>query len=427
MINKVLAAHKTLGLVFVALLLVAVYLTYATFTKKFSSYDEVSLKTSTIGLQLPNRADVKVRGVIVGEVLRARSDGARGAELTLGLYPDKVDLIPANVTGSIVPKTLFGEKYVSLEVPPTGASGTIRAGSTITRTVVSTEVEQVLSDLYPLLRTVRPADLNMTLTALATALEGRGELIGKNLETLDSYLKRLNPQIPQLLEDLKLTASVSDTYADILPQVARILDDTVTTTGTLETREAALRATLRDVRSFSDTATAFLDANAERLKVLGDVSTPTLRAVARYSPIFPCVSRAIVISQGRLAEAFRDYELHIVLEPLKNQPRGYTPKDRPKFADDSGPNCQGLPNPPFSQQNPAPGLPPLNDGVNGSTGKGNLRVAPGADGVGYGAGYYGTPDDVRALRGALAEEYDAGTDLNALLAGPVVAQGGARR
>ena len=37
-----------------------------------------------------------------------------GAELTLGLFQDQTDTIPADVTGSIVPKTLFGEKYVSL-------------------------------------------------------------------------------------------------------------------------------------------------------------------------------------------------------------------------------------------------------------------------------------------------------------------------
>ena len=54
----------------------------------------------------------------------------------------------------------------------------------------------MLSDLYPLLRTVQPAELNMTLNALATALEGRGERLGENLETLDAYLKRINPQIP---------------------------------------------------------------------------------------------------------------------------------------------------------------------------------------------------------------------------------------
>ncbi len=42
------------------------------------------------------------------------------------------------------------------------------------------EVEKVLNDLYPLLRAVQPADINLTLNAIATALEGRGELIGEN-------------------------------------------------------------------------------------------------------------------------------------------------------------------------------------------------------------------------------------------------------
>ncbi|WP_408896949.1 MCE family protein [Nocardioides sp. R1-1] len=419
--SRILSAHKALGVVFVVLLLLGVWLTYATFTKKFTDYDEVTLKTSNIGLQLPNRADVKVRGVLVGEVLEARSGDAGGAELTLGLYPDKIDVIPANVTGSIVPKTLFGEKYVSLEVPETGPSGVIRAGATIDRTVVSTELEEVLSDLYPLLRTVQPAELNATLTALATALEGRGELLGKNLETLDSYLKRINPEIPALLEDLKLTAQVSDIYADILPEVAQILDDTVKTTGTLEEREAALTATLRDVRSFSDTARAFLDANAERLKRAGELSTQTLRAVARYAPTIPCMAAAVVKVQGRLAEAFRGFELHIVLETLKDQPRKYTAADRPFFGEDRGPDCLGLPNIPYNQENPYPPLPRLNDGMSSSTGKGNLRSAPGGP-----LGYTGSPDDVAALRGALDTEYDgAGSDVNVLLAGPLLA-GGAR-
>lgn len=416
--DRILSAHKALGVIFVSLLLVGVWLTYATFTKKFTDYDEVTLQTSSIGLQLPTRADVKVRGVIVGEVLEARS-GADGAELTLGIYPDKIGVIPANVTGSIVPKTLFGEKYVSLVVPETGPSGTMRAGATIDRTVVSTELEEVLSDLYPLLRTVQPADLNATLTAVATALGGRGELLGKNLETLDGYLKRLNPQIPALLEDLKLTAQVSDTYADILPQVAQILDDTVKTTGTIEEREAALTATLRDIRSFSDTARSFLDANAARLKRAGELSTQTLAVVARYAPTIPCMAAGIVKAQGRLAEAFRGYELHIVLETLQDQPRKYTPKDRPKFGDDRGPDCLGLPDIPYSQENLYPPLPHLNDGMNGDTGKGNLRPAPGA------TGYTGSPDDVTALRGALDEEYGASSDLTVLLAGPLLA-GGAR-
>ena len=51
----------------------------------------------------------------------------------------------------------------------------------------------MLADLYPLLRAVQPADLNTPSTPIATALEGRGDRIGENIETLDwAYLTRLN-------------------------------------------------------------------------------------------------------------------------------------------------------------------------------------------------------------------------------------------
>ena len=283
--------YKFLGVLFLALVVLAGYLVYATFTKKFTDYDRVKVETSVIGLQLPARADVKIRGVIVGEVLDM-SATADGAELTLGLFPSQVHTIPGNVTASIVPKTLFGEKYVSLIIPDDPSGSSIQAGDTIERTVVSTEVEKVLSDLYPLLRTVEPAELNQTLNALATALEGRGDQIGENLETVDSYLKRLNPEIPALVEDLRLTASVSDTYADVLPQVGDILHNTVTTTGTLETREAKLHQLLDDVTQFSGTARGFLADNGDNLIRLGEVSRAQLRVLARYSTEFPACSAA---------------------------------------------------------------------------------------------------------------------------------------
>ena len=114
--------------------------------------------------------------------------------------------IPSNVTGAIVPKTLFGEKYVSLVVPGDAATDVARSPAPrIPRTEVPVEVQKVLADLYPLLRTVQPADINLTLNAISTALEGRGEALGRDLVTVDRYLKRVNPQIPQIVDDLRLT------------------------------------------------------------------------------------------------------------------------------------------------------------------------------------------------------------------------------
>ena len=47
------------------------------------------------------------------------------------------------------------------------------------------ELNRVLDQLFPLLRAIRPADLNATLNALATALGGRGEELDAGDEVLD--------------------------------------------------------------------------------------------------------------------------------------------------------------------------------------------------------------------------------------------------
>lgn len=411
--------NKALGVVFLALMLSGVGLTYGVFTKRFTDYDEVTLKASRIGLQLPLRADVKVRGVIVGEVLDYEAT-AEGADVTLGLYQDRAD-VPADVTASIVPKTLFGEKYVSLVVPEESSGRELRAGDTIDRTNLSTEVEQVLGDLYPLLRAVQPADLNLTLNAVATALEGRGDQLGANIETLDAYLKKLNPELPALVEDLRLTARVSDTYADVLPEIATILRNTITTTTTLEGREDKLEALFNDVGRLSGVAEEFTRTNGDNIVRLGQVGAAQLQVLAKYAPQYPCLLGGIVGAGNLQAEAFRGYTLHIVLETLPSQPRGYTARDVPVYGDKRGPHCGALPNPPWSQANPVPTQPDFVDGVDEPTGKGTSRAPLGWGGSG--AGWAGTPAETSVLKGLLAPGLAMTPtqvpDLGALLVGPM--------
>lgn len=411
--------NLVLGVVFLVLLLSGVWTSYGVFTQKFTDFDEVELKTSNIGLQLPIRADVKIRGVQVGEVTDIEAD-ADGATLTLGLYPDMRDTIPGNVTGSIVPKTLFGEKYVSLIVPEGPIADEIKVDAVIDRTEVSTEVEQVLNDLYPLLRAVQPAEINMTLNAIATALEGRGDQLGNNLETIDSYLKRLNPEIPALVEDLRLTGEVSDVYSDVLPEVATILRNTITTTQTLEGREEKLNALFKDISSFSSTAERFLDDNGDNIIRLGEVSRPQLEVLARYAPEYPCLLEGIVNAGKLQAQAFRGFTLHIVLETLPNQPRGYGPQDAPVFGDKRGPYCGKLPNAPWSQENPVTQQPNFADGIDEPTGKGSMRAATGWS---KGAGYPGSESESALMKGligpAIGSSAEDVPDLGVLLVAPM--------
>ncbi len=382
--------HRAMGVAFLLLVALFAYGTYAIFNKTFAQYDNVTLLSSKAGLQLPDRADVKIRGVQVGEVTAMKADGDKVA-LTLGLYPSQSETVPANATARILPKTLFGEKYVALQVPE-DPQGSIEAGDEITESRVAIEVEKVLADLYPLLRTVQPEQLNYTLTAMATALEGRGEQLGNNLVVLDDYLKRMNPKIPLLIDDLNKLATVSDAYTEAVPDLANLLRNSVTTGNTFVEKEAKVSALFNDVASFSSTSKDFLETNGENIIRLSKQGQRQLPLFAKYAPEYPCLLRGIVNVIPRQEEAFRGYTLHIDLETLPRQPRGYNPGDKPVYAErgenavDLG-DCRDAINDRYGQRNLPPKslVPNIKDGVNYPVGK--ERPATGFD---VSSGYAGS-------------------------------------
>lgn len=416
--------HRVFGVAFLALLLLAVWFTYAVFNKSFSEYDEVTLRASKTGLQLPDRADVKLRGVIVGEVVDSRTS-ADGVTLTLGLYPSRREAVPAGVTAEIIPKTLFGEKYVSLLVPEGASDEPIRPGDVIEEAAHAIEVERVLNDIYPFLRAVQPAELNYTLTALATALEGRGEAIGENFATLNDYLKRTNPQIPALVEDLRLLAEVSDVYRAAIPDAARLLRNSVTSGNTFIEKEQKIQALFADVAAFSSTSKDFLEANGDNIIRLGQLGARQLPLYAKYAPEYPCLFYGIVKAAPRQAETFRGYTLHINLETLPKQPRGYGVQDDAVYADKRGPideeQCwKGYREEAWNQNNLPPRslVPDINDGVDEPTGKG--RTAPSVD---VSSGFAGTTaerDVVNSVAApVLGVPVDSVPDVASLLFGPL--------
>ena len=380
---------RVYGVVFLALCLLAVWFTYAVFTKQFTEYDEVTLKSSKIGLSLPDRADVKIRGVIVGEVIAKETDG-EGAELTLGLNPDEVDTIPADVTAMILPKTLFGEKYVKLEIPQNPSGESIQAGATIEQAEVAVEVEAVINDLFPLLRTVQPAELNYTLTAIANTLEGRGEMIGESFETLDAYLKKMNPELPAFIDNITQLGQVSEVYESVVPDLVRLLRNSVVTGNTFQDQEEQIKALFNNVAGFSGTMEQFLERNGDNMIRLADQGARILPLLAKHSPAFKCFLDGMVAQIGPNEQAFRNKTLHIVLETLPQQPRGYDVRDLPQFADDRGafPFCGDLyaaMNGKYSQKNLIPErlIPEIRDGVDYPVGKGRgpANRAPVGDAV----------------------------------------------
>jgi hypothetical protein len=191
---------------------------------------------------------------------------------------------------------------------------------------------------------VQPGELNATLSAFAGALEGRGDRIGDNLTRVEAYLRRLNPHLPSLKEDISRFADVAEMYGDAAPDLMAILRNTVTTSRTLVEKRDRLAAALTSTTGVAGTAEDFLDTNGDRLITLGRVSRPTLELFARYSPQYPCLLEGLVRQEAVSEEAFRGGKMRITLEVVRPRP-AYEPGEEPRYGERSGPNCRGLPHP----------------------------------------------------------------------------------
>ncbi|TDU90862.1 virulence factor Mce-like protein [Kribbella voronezhensis] len=430
---------RVLGTAFIGLLCFLLWLTYAFYAKVFTDTVTVELKTSHIGLQLNRHADVKLRGIIVGEVKKVSTDGDE-ATVELALKPDQVSEISSQVSARILPKTLFGEKYVAL-VPPQGSEGrAIRAGDVISRdkTAVGIEIEKVLNDALPLLQAVDPADLNATLNTLATALEGRGTEIAKTLTQLDGYLKKLNPNVPNLIAALTKLTQVSQIYGDVTPDLVRALRNLTITGNTVVEKEQQLQKFFTDVQALSTTGDGFLRENEDRVIRLGEVSRPVLDLLERYSPEFPCFLKVMTDTAPVLNDTFRDGALHINLELITNQPTPYQPNELPAYKDHRGPTCVGknYSHPgskpgPYTQENPAPYITG-DDGVIGDHNKTtrfplNLTLNRAAPGFAMDTGGAGTPAEQKVIDSfagpVLGMPADDVPDLTTLMIGPLVRGG----
>ncbi|MGN6523591.1 MAG: MCE family protein [Actinomycetes bacterium] len=337
--------RRVTGLVFLALLAALVGLAVAAYRQAFTPVVHVTLLTDSVGNQLDPQADVKLRGLIVGEV-RSISSNGRGARLDLALDPHTVGLIPADVQARLLPKTLFGERFVDLVVPRGPLGTRIAAGDVIPqdRSRSAVELEQVFDQALPLLRTVQPAKLNATLNALATALEGRGERLGANLQQVDAYLRGLNPSLPTLTHDISALADVATTYDDAAPDLLALLRGASVTSRTVVDERDQLAAFLRSTTGLAATAGQVVSENGDRIIRLGELSRPTLELLAAYSPEYPCLLKGLADWQPRINQAFAGGQFHITLSLAPQRP-GYAVGEEPDWGETQGPQCHGLPDP----------------------------------------------------------------------------------
>lgn len=297
--------NQALGLVFIVLLGLLGWLAVAVYDKAFSEDVLVRLRTDRVGNQLKAQADVKVRGVPVGTVREVRTNG-QGADVLLALDPGQLHLLPRNVSARLLPKTLFGQRYVSLIIPDNPDARPLAAGVVIEQdtSTKAVELEQALRDLLPVLQAVQPQKLASTLGAMAQALEGRGKPLGTTLVSLNGYLDQLNPKLPELQADIGRFADTLATYQQAGPDILDALSELTTTSRTIAEQRQHLSDLFSTLTTASNDLNGFLNANGRTLIALSDASRPTLELLARYAPEFPCLLGTVTALKPRVGKAF---------------------------------------------------------------------------------------------------------------------------
>jgi phospholipid/cholesterol/gamma-HCH transport system substrate-binding protein len=351
------ALRRLLGLGYIAALVGLIALSVAFYNKAFNGEVLVTVKFDHTGNQLAIQSDVKERGIIVGSVKSVHSNGDGGATIKIAIDPSHTDIIPANVTAQILPKTLFGEQFVSLNPPADFTATTCKGtpqGCISSKDVINQdttpgalESEKVLGDLLPILTAVSPTELNSTLTALATALQGRGEELGKVFVNMDNYLKQFNPQVPQLLGDLNQLAQVATEYNDAAPAILDTFNNLLTGARTVIAKQDAINTVLTTANSTSNIFNSFLADNESRLITIVETTDKVYNLLDEYSPSFTCMLSALTKLDKLESDSIVNNQIQLSAQVVAPVPgfSQYKPGEEPRIITGYGPNCFGLPNP----------------------------------------------------------------------------------
>ncbi|MEV0948100.1 MCE family protein [Rhodococcus sp. NPDC049939] len=369
MSNTVSVVRKrVLGLVFFLVLALFLTVTIGIYNKSFTKVVEVDLLTDSAGNSLPSNADVKVRGLIVGEV-RSTSASEGAVTLSLAIQPDKAELIPVGSTARLLPKTLFGERYVSLILPEEIGAPSIQSGDTLhqDKSGNAIEIGEVLDNLLPLLQAIPPDDLANTLGALAQGLSGRGTELGLSIDRLEEIFSGLNTELPAIQADLRGLADFSQTYSEAAPDLVDALDNLRITGNTVVEKQNEVSTLLASLTGTSTSTADLLRTNADSIVGFAADSREALQLLGRYSPTFGCAFAGFAKTAPTALELLRlddPYPGARATIQFVNPKGRYLPnQDEPRLLDDRGPACYDDVTAPGGHFPQYPGGSSYNDGA----------------------------------------------------------------
>ncbi|MFB7720564.1 MULTISPECIES: MlaD family protein [unclassified Nocardia] len=308
----------------------------------------VTANLTTTGDGLPDNADVKFRGVLVGAVKNV-SVAAKGElqQVHIEMKPEYTGGIPANVTARVVPSNLFA--VTSVELVYNGADAAhLKEGSQISedRSKGTIALQDTLTTVRNILGKIDPIQFGRVLGTLSYALDGSGRMPGSSIERVDRWLQSVDDSIPDLGVMLSDFSNSFRALNQSAPELMGVLSESVKTAQTIADRRAELTSLISGTAVTVDKVNALFARNPNVGK---DVTTGTSALFGALSDDPNAIPQAIANlnnSVRKLGSTFHwgpqkqmIWNMGLTFTPYKP----YTRDDCPRYGELAAPSCASAP------------------------------------------------------------------------------------
>ncbi len=338
------------GVATVGVAVAIVALSIGLFRGSFTDTVPVTVLADRAGLVMNADAKVKLHGAPVGSVRSVESLPDGRAALHLAMDPSYMELIPSNVRADIASSTVFGSKFVELIPPADPSPQSLAAGQVLAADHVTVEINTVFEQLSTVLRRIEPTKLNETLGALATALDGRGDQIGRMLSDFDEFLVTVDPSLPAMEHEIGVAPEMLNAYADAAPDLVSTVDAATRMSDTLVDEQHNLDSLLISVIGLAETGSDVVGSNRQAITDTMRLLVPTTDLTNEYNAALKCgLGGAVELAKAPGTPVPGGLLLQTI---VLGQERYRNPSNLPKVAATGGPQCSDLPKVPFQKHPP---------------------------------------------------------------------------
>ena len=256
-----------------------------------------------VGQGLVTGSDVKVRGVVVGEVgaIELTDDLHAVAEVKL----DPQYQIPKRSQFVITNKTLLGEKQIEVRFDGAIDEGPfIAAGDLIDDPDQVVEFENVLGTLSDLAEAINPDDLVTVVDDFVGAFDGQGQSIARSIDEGARAAGVFERSLDDQMANNRDLALVADELSDKGQTFNRLGRATVQGLPTVSENQAEIRGLLDELARFSRELDATLTVNRDDLDTMIIEGDSVIRLLGRYDVEVGQVMSGLVSYTEKFAPGF---------------------------------------------------------------------------------------------------------------------------